>query len=277
MSKNSDVARARRHGVLRSRHTVEPNTMTSQEPVLLNSPNSPPRPDAVAAHPLDNVIWSALTTCQAAIAEGDEVARRFDAAYARFAALAEPSAQGMDALARFVRAEDGVALFLPSDIGLGEYFDLLAHKNIVQMIGPAVGPEIDVSRFAVLGPQHKPQMTALVERTEPGPWMARSDELGRFLGVFDGDELVAMAGERMHLTGHREISAVCTDPAWRGKGLARDLTLAVSQAIVARGEVPFLHVLAENATAIALYERLGFVRRASFRLHIVLRNARAPG
>jgi predicted GNAT family acetyltransferase len=32
----------------------------------------------------------------------------------------------------------------------------------------------------------------------------------------------------------------------------------VSQGIVARGETPFLHVLAENASAIALYEKLGF-------------------
>ncbi len=244
----------------------------------MNPPNpsrlAHPVADASLAHPLDNVIWNALTTRQAGIAEGDGDARRYQLAYALFAALREPGADGLRALARLVRAGDGHALFLPGDVEIGEHFELLGLKNIVQMIGPAVSPPVDEGRFTVLGPQHKDRMASLVQRTEPGPWMPRTDELGRFLGVFDGDALVAMAGERMHLAGYREISAVCTDPAWRGKGLARDLMVAVSQAIVARGEVPFLHVLAENATAIALYERLGFVQRANFRLHIVKRNDR---
>jgi ribosomal protein S18 acetylase RimI-like enzyme len=240
----------------------------------LNSPAS--SSSSAVAHPLDNVIWNALTTHQSAIAEGDGAARRYDGAYARFAALAQPSEPDLGALARVVRAGDEVALFLPGDVGLGAYFELLALKNIVQMIGPAVGPAVDDRHFAVLGPRHKAQMTALVRRTEPGPWMARSDELGRFLGVFDGGELVAMAGERMHLSGYREISGVCTDPAWRGQGIAGKLMRAVSQAIIARGETPFLHVLAENAGAIGLYEQLGFKRRASFRLHVLRRNA-APG
>jgi ribosomal protein S18 acetylase RimI-like enzyme len=242
----------------------------------LNSPNSPPGPGSPAAHPLDNVIWNALTTCQAGIAEGDHVARRYDVAYAYFAALAEPhDPRGLRALARHLRAGDRVALFLPGDIEIGAHYELLGLKNIAQMIGPAQAPRIDERRFTVLGPEHTERMASLVQRTEPGPWLPRSDELGRFLGVFDGDALVAMAGERMHLTGYREISGVCTDLAWRGRGLARDLIVAVSQAIVARGDVPFLHVLAENATAIALYERLGFVQRAKFRLHILRRNDRA--
>jgi predicted GNAT family acetyltransferase len=47
----------------------------------------------------------------------------------------------------------------------------------------------------------------------------------------------------------------------------------VSQGIVARGQTPFLHVLAENASAIALYEKLGFRRRLQTRLTILQRNA----
>ena len=59
----------------------------------------------------------------------------------------------------------------------------------------------------------------------------------------------------------REISAVCTDPAWRGHGFASRLTRAVAAGIAARGDVPFLHAIASNTTAIRLYKELGFAHR----------------
>jgi predicted GNAT family acetyltransferase len=62
--------------------------------------------------------------------------------------------------------------------------------------------------------------------------------------------------------GYTEISAVCTDPAYRGRGLAARLSLAVAAGIQARGDTPFLAALATNTTAVRLYERLGFkIRR----------------
>jgi predicted GNAT family acetyltransferase len=129
----------------------------------------------------------------------------------------------------------------------------------------------DAGRFVVLGADDTPRMAALVRRTEPGPWFERTAELGRFIGFEAGGRLVAMAGERVRVPGHTEISAVCTDPDWRGQGLAADLMRLVSQAIVARGEQPFLHVLAGNARAIALYEKLGFAGRQQSRLAVLRR------
>jgi predicted GNAT family acetyltransferase len=70
-----------------------------------------------------------------------------------------------------------------------------------------------------------------------------------------------MAGERMRPPGFTEISAVCTDPAYRGQGLAGRLVRAVAAGIRARGDVPFLHAAADNVTGIRLYERLGFALR----------------
>jgi predicted GNAT family acetyltransferase len=70
--------------------------------------------------------------------------------------------------------------------------------------------------------------------------------------------LVAMAGERLHPPGWTEISAVCTDEAWRGHGFASRLVRALVASIRARGETAFLHALADNTTAIGLYELLGF-------------------
>jgi predicted GNAT family acetyltransferase len=64
---------------------------------------------------------------------------------------------------------------------------------------------------------------------------------------------------------------VCCHPDFRGRGWPTDLMRLVSRAIVARGETPFLHVLAQNAPAIALYEKLGLRERLRSRLTILRR------
>jgi predicted GNAT family acetyltransferase len=75
-----------------------------------------------------------------------------------------------------------------------------------------------------------------------------------------------MAGERLHPPGWTEISAVCTDPAFRGQGLATRLVSAVAAGIADRGERVLLHAAASNVTAIGLYLANGFQlrRRTAF-------------
>jgi GNAT superfamily N-acetyltransferase len=114
-----------------------------------------------------------------------------------------------------------------------------------------------------LGPSDVPDMLDLTERTKPGPFRRRTVELGTYLGIRHDGKLVAMAGERLHPTGWTEISAVCTDEEWRGRGLGTRLVRAVGAGIRARGEIPFLHAVATNTTAIRLYEQLGFQHRRS--------------
>ncbi|MCM6775382.1 GNAT family N-acetyltransferase [Nocardia sp. CDC159] len=114
-----------------------------------------------------------------------------------------------------------------------------------------------------------PEILALIARTEPGPFAPRTIEMGRYLGLRVDGRLVAMAGERMHPPGWTEISAVCTDAEFRGRGFASRLVRAVGAGIRARGEIPFLHATATNTTAIGLYERLGFTLRQRSMLTIV--------
>jgi predicted GNAT family acetyltransferase len=120
-------------------------------------------------------------------------------------------------------------------------------------------PADDASGAVPLTHAHVPQMCALAELTRPGPFDVRTIDFGEYFGVFDGDRLVAMAGERMRDARLREVSGICTHPDAQGRGLARRLTALVVRRELARGETPFLHVVATNARAIALYERMGFV------------------
>jgi len=84
--------------------------------------------------------------------------------------------------------------------------------------------------------------------------------------------LIAMAGMRMHAPGHVEISAVCTDVAARGRGLASTLVRDLVARIRDRGETPMLHVAEDNIGAIPIYESLGFETR----LRTEIFGARAP-
>jgi predicted GNAT family acetyltransferase len=120
-------------------------------------------------------------------------------------------------------------------------------------------PEADEAPDAVrLGPEDVAQAIELATLTRPGPFGPRTIELGDYYGVFEGSGLIAMAGERMCAGTLREVSGVCTQPEFQGRGLARRLMLNLVGLQLQRGETPFLHVMRENRSARSLYERMGF-------------------
>jgi ribosomal protein S18 acetylase RimI-like enzyme len=128
-----------------------------------------------------------------------------------------------------------------------------------KMVWDAPAPADDAASDAIaLRPEHAPQAVALAKLTNPGPFGLRTPELGEYFGYFDGDRLIAMAGERM-CAGHlHEVSGICTHPDYQGRGLAGKLTLKLVRRQIQRGKTPFLHVARSNAAARALYAKLGF-------------------
>ena len=80
-----------------------------------------------------------------------------------------------------------------------------------------------------------------------------------------------MAGERLRLDGYTEISAVCTDPAFRGRGYAKALVRSLVSKAHAEGCTPFLHVKGEIA-AKGLYEALGFDESRNLHLTVITRS-----
>lgn len=212
-------------------------------------------------HVLDNPIWSALHSLQSPLARGEGRAVRFEPDYAIFAAVGEGGAESLDALGRLIAATGPALLFgrdaLPPVPGTRVEKRALG----VQMVGEAlVAPEPGFG-FVELGEADAAEMLALARATEPGPFFAKTHRLGRFVGVRAEGRLVAMAGERLRFDGFTEVSGVCTHPDHRGRGLAGRLMREVASGIAARGETAFLHAYADNRSAIALYERLGYRAR----------------
>jgi ribosomal protein S18 acetylase RimI-like enzyme len=210
---------------------------------------------------LDNPVYAALSGPQERFAQVKGRARRFPPDMSPFAALPDDAgdADWRDLVDLVGAGGTVVGAALPAPPAGWPEPELWPGVQLVAGAGgaapPAAPPVGDVVR---LGDADVPEMLDLVVRTEPGPFAPRTVDFGGFLGVRVDGVLIAMAGQRLRVAGHTEVSAVCTLPSFRGRGLAGWLTSAVAAEIRARGDVPFVHALASNTGAIRLYEALGF-------------------
>lgn len=207
---------------------------------------------------LDNPVWFASTGPQALLAIRWGKAVRYDPALSPFVALADEDDASWADLAKLLGPAGQAVMFQTGRVppGWTETFSAQGYQMLADRVEPLDDPEI-----LTLGPDDAADMLELARRTRPGPFTLRTNEFGGYLGVRRDGVLVAMAGERMKPPGWTEISAVCTDEAVRGQGLASRLVRAVASSIVARGDQPMLHVAASNTAAVSLYERLGFRAR----------------
>ncbi|MFD2488317.1 GNAT family N-acetyltransferase [Amycolatopsis jiangsuensis] len=238
--------------------------------------------------PLGNPAWAALDGPHAPLAERKGQVLRYPTDVSPFLAVPDhPDAGVWQDIADLAGPASTVAVVGGVDLPLPEGWAQVAETPAVQMEGTALPSEDPAvvgvtdqlgdtalagdrvalpatSRFDALSELVRltdadvPEMLDLVARTRPGPFLARTVMLGNYLGIRHDGALVAMAGERLRPPGWTEISAVCTDPAFRGHGLAGRLVQAVVAGIRSRGDEPFLHAAAVNTGAIRLYEQLGF-------------------
>ena len=148
----------------------------------------------------------------------------------RLVAIIDASPASFAALEQLVSNSARVALFTVQPVVPPDPLKIRLAKTAEQMVAMSVA---DTSAMAVPEPvllreTDVPAMLELVELTKPRPVRCSYRRLGNFLGIRADNRLVAMAGERMKLDGFTEITAVCTHPAYRGKGYARALLQAVS-------------------------------------------------
>jgi ribosomal protein S18 acetylase RimI-like enzyme len=234
--------------------------------------------------PLDNAVWTALTTKQAHLAHTSALARRFQPEMTLLGALAANTAMAFDSLAQLIQ-RDPVTLYFPAAPKLTAGWEVIRAVELHQMVLEAESPASSqpseaatnktMTEVIELTPADVPEMSAIYTATRPGRTLCpRIQKLGQFLGVRQQDndgKLVAMGGLRLHIAGYREITTVATMPGHEGRGYATAIMRALIDRIHARGERPFLTVRTDNTRAIAIYRRLGFKERTLLNSHTIRR------
>jgi ribosomal protein S18 acetylase RimI-like enzyme len=216
---------------------------------------------------LDEPVWASLTGAHAYLAKRYLGAARYPSDVAPFAALADAAdPENWLELARLF--EPGVVAVLPGVSEAPNGWEIVDTVYGAQLVDASLRTETDAEAVR-LDHADVPEILELITRTRPGPFLPRTIELGDYFGIRRDGALIAMAGERLHPAGWTEISAVCTDAAYRGQGLGTRLVRHVAAGIRERGESAFLHAAVKNENAIRLYESIGFAHRRDIRFLLV--------
>lgn len=222
---------------------------------------------------LDRPVWASLTHAPG-LAEGGNLAKRYPRDVNLFASARDEGPECLAALRELVPQGESIYVAQVPAIRVPAGLIAMREAQALQLvatrpIAPLTGEDI----LLTLGDADAPDMLALATLTEPGPFLARTHTMGRFVGVRVDGRLAAMAGERMRFNGFTEVSGVCTHPDFRGRGLARRLSSVVANAIQQRGDQAFLHSWTSNQAAISLYESLGFATRAAVQIAVLTRQS----
>ena len=211
-------------------------------------------------HELDNPIHAALRTLHRPLALQSGVALRYPGAYAPFFAVPDMQSDIDEAIDALIAPVETVYLLGVSPTRVRDV-KLHAYGSLAQMVCDAPLESVEGPPIIPLGAEHRDDVMALTAVVYPHYFRPRTMELGRYFGIYEGDQLAAMIGERLGSANSREVSAVCTHPDCGGRGYARRLMAYLTNDIIASGLQPFLHVSHENTRAKAMYERLGFRKR----------------
>jgi ribosomal protein S18 acetylase RimI-like enzyme len=221
-------------------------------------------------HILDSPIYNALNTGSKHLALGTDTAKYFIPEVAPFAGLKENTHAYFNELREISNAEASFILFTPVHLEIPEIWKINGQMDLLQMVYEQEAPLLAADQtFVPLDQEHVARMLELTALTKPGPFLSRTIEFGNYIGIFEGTELIAMAGQRLQPLPYVEISAVCTHPDHLRKGYASALLAAQIRLIQAAGHTPFLHVRTDNYSAIQAYLRLGFTARSEMFVYAI--------
>jgi ribosomal protein S18 acetylase RimI-like enzyme len=212
-------------------------------------------------HPLDNQLWHALSSRQAEHAIGSGEVRLFRPEIAPAAGIARVNSENLSALAAMIPLGGTIILHSPEPLTPPPELEVVDTHPLLQMVANRLAPAEHSVEVQELTPADVPAMKELVDIAQPGPMLPGAFVLGRFVGIVTGGRLAAIAGDRLRPPGFGELCTVCSHPDFRGRGYARIVVSAIAEAIVARGDTPYLMVVPDNIAAVGLYTGLGFEPR----------------
>jgi ribosomal protein S18 acetylase RimI-like enzyme len=214
--------------------------------------------------PLDNPVWEALSSRQIHFNKGNDILKYFPATVSPFVGLQHWNKTDLEELISLLPADRSFSVMNTKEVTLPASFEIVFTTPLYQMYCPVLKPFNNPAiGFRKLYNADIPQMLELTDNTKPGPFYERTIDFGNYIGIFNNDKLVAMAGERLKVNGYTEASAICTHPDFLGKGYASYLLSKVSEQIIQEASIPFLHVRSDNSRAIEVYKKLGFQIRAN--------------
>ncbi|CAG5018239.1 hypothetical protein DYBT9275_05962 [Dyadobacter sp. CECT 9275] len=211
---------------------------------------------------LDNPVWNALQTVHSNFASGTETIQRYPVDVLQLIGCQNPgSADLCEAEAWISEGEKVFLVGTPAPLPPG--WKIWQQLNCVQMICPKVSGHPPKTGFDIvpLTENDHDAMLGLVNLVQPGYFYRNTPLLGNYYGIRLGNELVAIAGERLKISGFTEISAVCTHPQFTGRGFAQQLVHHLVTQNLDSGSIPFLHFAAGNTRAQRVYQLLGFSER----------------
>jgi predicted GNAT family acetyltransferase len=214
-------------------------------------------------HSLDNPVWEALGTKQQHFNQGTATVKFFPEDVSPFVGMKNWDEADRRELLLQIPDNRSFSVMIAKEVQLPEETELIFSIPLYQMYCPVLNPvkerELTVRS---LSNADVPQMLELTELTRPGPFYSKTITFGNYIGLFQNDQLISMAGERLKTNGYTEVSAICTHPEYLGNGYASYLTSKVAEGVFREGSVPFLHVRTDNTAAIRVYQKLGFQVRA---------------
>ena len=151
---------------------------------------SDPLADADIARMLDRPAWTALTTRHAHLAEGGELARRYDPSIVPFAATLDDGAECLAALASLASPGETMLFLQAGPVALPSNLTATLEAAGVQMVAEDHLTGADDPRIAQLGEADAADMLELATLTKPGPFTLKARRLGGFWGIRRDGRLV---------------------------------------------------------------------------------------
>ncbi len=220
---------------------------------------------------LDNPIWHALNSGSKDHSRGNHRVRYMQRDKGLFVGFRSYTEAAWADLEGWIDEGDSIILFTPGEVAIPAPWSTKFHRPISQMVfdSKEVPPPEKHPRSVPLSAADVPAMSSLTSLTNPGPFFAKTIELGYFGGIFQEGRLAAMTGQRLRPDPYVEVSAVCTHPDFLGRGFASELVRNQVRSILDESKIPFLHVHRDNYGAVRLYGKLGFSLRREMRVYLL--------